>query len=103
MSEIVAFRRHDGASSLTGSAEDRLWAVMAEAGKTSRIAEIFASREAALADRAWREQQVRAYTHFLRSSRHPIPRYSIAPIRRADLPRSWTPLPALGFLRGQFI
>ena len=24
-------------------------------------------------------------------------------IRRADLPRSWTPLPALGFLRGQFL
>ena len=83
--------------------EDRIWAVMAEAGRTSRIAEIYPSRDAALADRDWREQQVRAYAHFLRSARQPIPRYSIAPIRRADLPRSWTPLPALGFLRGRFI
>lgn len=83
--------------------EDRIWAVVAEAGRTSRIADIHPSRDAALADRAWREQQVRAYAHFLRSVRQPIPRYSVAPIRRADLPRSWTPLPALGFLRGRFI
>jgi hypothetical protein len=35
--------------------------------------------------------------------RHPMPHYSVAPIRRADLPRKWAPLPALGFLRGRFI
>jgi len=32
-----------------------------------------------------------------------VPFYSVAPIRRADLPRKWKPLPALGFLRGQFV
>jgi hypothetical protein len=32
-----------------------------------------------------------------------VPHYSVAPIRRADLPKKWSPLPALGFLRGQFI
>jgi len=46
---------------------------------------------------------VRAYAGFLQSCRQAVPRYSVAPIRRADLPRSWKPLPALGFLRGQFI
>ena len=30
-------------------------------------------------------------------------RSGVAPITRAELPRKWTPLPALGFLRGQFI
>jgi hypothetical protein len=83
--------------------EDTLWAVMAVSGRVSRIAEVYPSRTAALADRDWREQQVRAYAHFLRSTRQPIPSYSIVPMRRADLPRSWTPLPALGFLRGQMI
>jgi hypothetical protein len=33
----------------------------------------------------------------------PVPNYSVSSIRRADLPRNWQPLPALGFLRGQFI
>lgn len=97
MSDVVPFQRmRDGRSG-----EDGLWAVMAEAGRTSRIAEIFPNRDAALADRAWREQQVKAYSHFLRSTRQPIPRYSVAPIRRTDLPKSWTPLPALGFLRSR--
>ncbi|MCQ8278070.1 hypothetical protein NFI95_06370 [Acetobacteraceae bacterium KSS8] len=99
MSEVVPFRP----ASPQGGRDDTLWAVIAEAGRISRVAEIFAARDAALADRAWREQQVRAYSHFLRSLREPVPRYSVAPIRRADLPRAWTPLPALGFLRGQFI
>ncbi len=80
-----------------------MWAVVASMDRTTRVAEIFPTRTAALADRAWREQQVKAYTAFLRSTRQPPPRYSVAPIRRADLPRSWKPLPALGFLRGQFI
>lgn len=99
MSEIVPFRPAGAA----GGRDDTLWAVIAEAGRTSRVAEIFPGRDAALADRAWREQQVRAYAHFLRGLRQPVPHYSVAPIRRADLPRAWTPLPALGFLRGQFI
>ena len=99
MSDVVPFPRTPQGR----AGEDGLWAVMAEAGRISRIAEIFPSRDAALADRAWREAQVKAYTHFLRSTRQPIPRYSVAPIRRADLPRSWTPLPALGFLRSRFI
>ncbi len=83
--------------------EDPLWAVIATAGRAQRVAEIYPSRDAALADRSWREQQVRAYAQFLRTARQPLPRYSVAPIRRSDLPRSWTPLPALGFLRGRFV
>jgi hypothetical protein len=83
--------------------DDTLWAVMASLGRTSRIADIYPNRNAALADRNWREQQVSAYAAFLRTSRQPVPSYSVAPIRRADLPKSWRPLPALGFLRGQFI
>ena len=94
MSEVVSFPR-------TG--DDTLWAVVASMGRTTRVAEIFPTRMAALADRAWREQQVKAYTAFLRTTRQPPPHYSVAPIRRVDLPRSWKPLPALGFLRGQFI
>ena len=87
----------------SGVGDDTLWAVMASIGRRERVAEIFTSRVAALADRSWREQQVRAYASLFRSSRQPEPRYSVAPIRRQDLPRSWTPLPALGFLRGNFV
>ncbi|WP_338662890.1 hypothetical protein VQH23_22435 [Pararoseomonas sp. SCSIO 73927] len=89
--------------SLSRAREDRLWAVVAAIGRKTRIAEIHASRAAADADRSWREQQVRAYASFLRGSGMPLPNYSVSSIRRADLPRSWRPLPALGFLRGQFI
>ena len=82
---------------------DTLWAVVASVGKTHRVADVYANRMAALADRTWREQQVRAYEAFLRGARQPVPHYSVAPIRRADLPRKWQPLPALGFLREQFV
>ena len=68
-----------------------------------RVADVYRSRAAALADREWRAQQVKAYEDFLRRSRQPVPHYSVAPITRAELPRKWTPLPALGFLRGQFV
>ena len=88
---------------LPAARDDTLWAVMASLGRASRIAEIYPSRDAALADRTWREQQVSAYAAFLRGSRQPVPRYSVAPIRRADVPKAWRPLPALGFLRGQFV
>ena len=94
LSEVVSFAR---------PTDDTIWAVVASVGRTNRIAEIFPSRPAALADRDWREQQVKAYAAFLRSTRQQPPHYSVAPIRRADLPRAWRPLPALGFLRGQFI
>lgn len=94
MGEIVKLPR---------AGEDTVWAVVASIGRTDRIAEIYPTRMAALADRAWREQQVRAYANLLRSSSQGVPHYSVAPIRRADLPRRWTPLPALGFLRGQMI
>ena len=83
--------------------DDTLWAVMASIGRMSRVAEIFPSRERALADRAWREQQIRAYSSLFQGCRQPAPLYSVAPIRREELPRAWKPLPALGFLRGQFI
>ncbi len=94
MSQVVSFR---------SGGDDTLWAVVASVGRSDRIAEIFPSRVAALADRTWREQQVRAYEAFLRGAKQPVPRYSVAPIRRVDLPKRWRPLPALGFLRGQFI
>jgi hypothetical protein len=94
MSEVVALPR---------VRDDTWWAVIASIGKQSRVANIYPSRAAALEDRAWREQQVAAHTTFLSGSRQPPPRYSVAPMRRADLPRGWKPLPALGFLRGQFI
>jgi hypothetical protein len=87
---------------LPASRDDTLWAVMARMGRATRIAEIYPSRDAALQDRNWREQQVSAYSGFLRGDRQPLPQYSVAPIRRSDLPKSWRPLPALGFLRGKF-
>jgi hypothetical protein len=83
--------------------DDTLWAVVANLGRVDRIAEVYPSRSAALADRSWREQQVRAYAGFLSGSKQPMPRYSVAPIRRADLPKAWCPLPALGFLHGKFV
>ena len=82
--------------------DDTMWAVIASIGRTNRVAEIYPTRLAALADRTWREQQVRAYASFLSTCEQPPPRYSVAPMRRAELPRGWKPLPALGFLRGQF-
>ena len=88
--------------SLNHYREDQLWAVIASIGRTTRVAAVFTSRLAALSDRDWREQQVKDYASFLRSSRQPPPLYSVKPIKRAELPRSWRPLPALGFLQGQF-
>ena len=89
--------------SLSSVRDDTLWAVVASIGRIHRVAEIFPNRQAAIADRAWREQQVMAYAGFLSSARQPAPNYSIRPIRRAELPRSWRPLPALGFLHGQLM
>jgi hypothetical protein len=94
MSEVVR---------LPAGRDDTLWAVVAKLGRVDRIAEIYPSRSAALADRTWREQQVSDYAGFLRRSKLPVPLYSVAPIRRADLPKAWRPLPALGFLRGKFV
>jgi hypothetical protein len=102
MSEVVKLDHLRNARTRLG-AEDSIWAVIATAGRTQRVAEIYPSRDAALADRSWREQQVRAYAQFLRTSRQPVPLYSVAPIRRSDLQHGWTPLPALGFLRGRFV
>ncbi|HEX2940209.1 MAG TPA: hypothetical protein VHO91_04120 [Rhodopila sp.] len=89
--------------SLNSYRDDRLWAVVASIGRTSRVAEVFTSRLAALADQAWREQQVKAYAAFLGSSRQPTPSYTVKPIKRSDLPRAWRPLPALGFLNGKLM
>ena len=83
--------------------DDTLWAVVATVGRRSRVAEVFRSRAQALDDRAWRDQQVKAYADWLLRAQQPVPHYSVTPIRRSDLPRKWTPLPALGFLRGRFI
>jgi len=89
--------------SLNHYRDDQLWAVVASIGRTTRVAAVFTNRLAALSDRAWREQQVNEYANLLRTSRQPAPLYSVRPIRRADLPRTWRPLPALGFLQGKFI
>ena len=89
--------------SLNTARDDTLWAVVAIMGRTTRVAEIFSNHLAALADKAWREQQVRAYANFLRSSVQPVPSYDVRPIKRAELPRAWRPLPALGFLHGKII
>lgn len=83
------------------ASESALWAVVASIGRVIRIAEIYPSRNAALADRAWREAQVRAYAGFLENTAQPVPVYAVKPIRRSDLPRKWKPLPALGFLNGR--
>jgi hypothetical protein len=96
MSQVVVLAR-------SAPQEDTLWAVVATLGRTSRIADVYASRTAALDDRTWREQQVAAYATFIRMARQPVPNYTVAPVRRADLPRGWKPLPALGFLRGRFV
>ncbi len=89
--------------SLVRTDEDTLWAVVASVGKTHRVAEVFRSRDKAMEDRDWRAREVRAYEDFLLRQKQPVPHYSVAPIRRSDLPRKWTPLPALGFLRGRFV
>lgn len=88
---------------LTAARDDTLWAVMARIGRVNRVAEIYPNRAAALADRAWREAQVAAHASFLRGTKDPAPHYSVAPVRRTDLPKGWKPLPALGFLRGKFV
>ena len=96
MSQVVSLNPVRGS-------DDTLWAVVASVGRKNRVADIYSNRNAALADRAWREAQIRAYATLLQSCRQPAPLYSVAPIRRDELPRAWKPLPALGFLRGQFI
>lgn len=94
MTEIVSLAR---------ARDDKIWAVIAQLGRQNRVAAVFSDRNAALADQSWREQQVRAYAAFLKTSRKPVPCYTVTAIHRAELPRAWQPLPALGFLRGQFI
>jgi len=84
---------------VAGASDDTLWAVIATAGRKSRVANVYRSRSDALEDRQWRADQVSAYADFLNRSAQPLPCYSVAPIRRADLPKAWRPLPALGFLR----
>jgi hypothetical protein len=83
------------------SSDDSLWAVIAIIDRVIRIAEIYPNRRAAIADQAWRESQVSAYAGFLDRIEHPVPRYTVRPISRTDLPRRWKPLPALGFLNGK--
>lgn len=78
-----------------------IWAVIMSTGKKHQVASIYAQRNAAEADCAWRQQQVHSYTSFLQKSNQPIPHYSITPISRAELPKNWRPLPALGLLYGQ--
>ena len=66
--------------------DDTMWAVIASIGRTNRVAEIYPTRMAALADRSWREQQVRAYAGFLSTCKQPAPRYSVAPRPRRRPP-----------------
>lgn len=80
---------------------DRLWAVIAWKGQRSRIANVHLTQEAARADCDWRSRQVREYRHFLAAEQKASLRYDIRQIGRAELPRRWVPMPALGFLRRQ--
>lgn len=84
-----------------GLRDDEVWAVFASFGRRHRVAAIHPTRAAAEADQAWRAAQVQAYTGFIRSLEQPVPVYSVTTVRRAELPKGWSPLPALGFLRGQ--
>lgn len=93
MGKVVAFR--------TTARHDESWAVVASAGRETHIASIYPTRTAAEADCEWRNRQVAAYRNFLERNEIAIPHYTIRPYRRADLPRAWRPLPALGFLHGQ--
>lgn len=96
MSEIVPLRP-------ALPAADILWAVVATQGRKRVIADVHLSREAAEADCSWRAAQVRAYAHFLLHERRAPPVYRVERIRRAELPGRWSPLPALGMLRGRLI
>lgn len=82
--------------------DDSLWAVVATIGRVVRIAEVFPAHAQALKDQIWREAQVRAYAGFLERTGQLAPRYTIRSIRRTDLPKRWKPLPALGFLHGDW-
>ncbi|MBV0889924.1 hypothetical protein LV478_05990 [Komagataeibacter oboediens] len=93
MGKVVTFR--------TTARRDESWAVVAFTGRGTRIASIYPTRAAAEADCEWRNRQVAAYRNFLERNEIAIPRHTIRPYRRADLPRAWRPLPALGFLHGQ--
>ena len=87
----------------TAARDDTLWAVVASLGKTDRIAEIFPNRTAALADRTWREQQVRAPTPpSCAAAPNPSPATASPRYAAPTCPGPGAPLPALGFLRGQF-
>lgn len=81
--------------------DDRPWAVIATIGPVVRIADIHMTHAHAEADRLWREQQVKAYLGFLEGHEQPVPRYTIRPMSRAQLPRGWRRMPALGFLNGR--
>ncbi|GAB6967415.1 hypothetical protein JCM25156A_14520 [Komagataeibacter kakiaceti JCM 25156] len=93
MGKVVIFR--------TTARRDESWAVVARTGGGTCIASIYPTRAGAEADCEWRDRQVAAYRAFLERNDIPVPHYSIRPYRRADLPRAWRPLPALGFLHGQ--
>jgi len=93
LSEVVTFR-----AKLPNV--DVLWAVIARQGRVTRIADVHGTRLAAEADREWRARQVKAYASFIIGEQRPLLEYSIRPIKRAELPRTWRPLPALGILRG---
>lgn len=84
------------------TSDDSLWAVIAITERIVRIAEVFPGHAQALKDQIWREAQVRAYAGFLERTGQPAPRYTIRPIKRTDLPKRWKPLPALGFLHGNW-
>ncbi|QDH18078.1 hypothetical protein E3D00_09565 [Swingsia samuiensis] len=76
---------------------------MATQGKRNVIANVYILKEKAEADCHWRTSQVRVYSSFLRSEQQIIPRYWVKKIKKAELPKRWSPLPALGILRGKMI
>ncbi|MFT8718173.1 hypothetical protein [Acetobacter sp.] len=82
---------------------DKIWAVVALVGPKRRVASIHSSRPAAVSDCLWRREQVKAYARFLADALEPAPVYHIALIHRGELPKGWSPMPALGVLQGRFI
>ena len=88
--------------SIASYRDDTLWAVVASIGRTSRVAEVFSSRLAALSGsglagaasqrlRQLPEEQPAADTVL-----------SVRPIRRADLPRTLAAIAGVGFFRENF-
>ena len=57
---------------------DKIWAVVALVGPRRRVASIHSSRPAAVSDRLWRRDQVKASARFLADALEPAPVYQLS-------------------------